>query len=50
MNRVLGTDLQHVADVPLPVMHERLRAARRYTVVKEPTFRAYRDPADCDAT
>jgi hypothetical protein len=38
MNRVLATDLQHVAGVPLPaitdeVMHERLRAARPYTVV-----------------
>lgn len=38
MNRVLATDLQHVAGVPLPaitdeVMHERLRAARRRTVV-----------------
>ena len=38
MNRVLATDLQHVAGVPLPaitdeVMHERLQAARPYTVV-----------------
>ena len=38
MNRVLATDLKHVAGVPLPaitdeVMHERLRAARPYTVV-----------------
>jgi len=38
MNRVLATDLQHVAGVPLPaitdeVTHERLRAARRCTVV-----------------
>ena len=38
MNRVLATDLQHVAGVPLPaitdeVMHEQLRAARRCTVV-----------------
>lgn len=38
MNRVLATDLQHIAGVPLPaitdeVMHERLRAARPYTAV-----------------
>ena len=38
MNRVLATDRQHIAGVPLPaitdeVMHERLRAARPYTVV-----------------
>jgi hypothetical protein len=38
MNRVLATDLQRVADVPLSaitdeVMHERLQAARRYTLV-----------------
>lgn len=38
MNGVPATDLQHVADVPLPaitdeVMHERLRTARPYTAV-----------------